>query len=241
MIGNPFAFSTIEPNSFVASSMSAMSSRAQLGKDALQLAAIAVVAIMVFAASVLTLQRIGSLGSSRLIDSTVSGPSGSCLLEVPFSAEFGSYGNSTVQGYTVTYANGTEALFPYDSCPVPVTPDNYRIDSVVEANPKFVAIENGTIYQATNGCNCTQTVNISAANGSTWTVLNFVRYGNQRIYPCGPNDYWTYERTGLIWVTIPFNSTGGLVFSQMDIRGGPGNFNFGSCTTTLVVTSGQTP
>ncbi len=153
-----------------------------------------------------------------------------CLKEVPQNAVLGQYDNSTSQGFTATYANGTEAYFPLGTCPVPVTPDNYLIDSTIEANPAFVSAENGSTYEATNACNCRWSVNVSGPSGE-WSVLNFVLYSNQRIYPCGPSSYWVYKQLGLILVTIPINSTGGLALSNASIEAGPGN-NFYSCTTS---------
>jgi hypothetical protein len=153
---------------------------------------------------------------------------GICLEEIPTSAVFGSYSNATSQGYTVTYSNGTEDFFPLNSCPVPVTPDNYRIDSIVEASPKFIAAENGSAYEATNACNCSWGGTSSNATGQ-YAVLNFVLYGSQIVYPCGKDSYWTFNRLGLILVTIPINSTG-LQFSQAEIQAGPGN-NIFTCST----------
>jgi hypothetical protein len=154
-----------------------------------------------------------------------------CLKEVPQDATFGIYSNSTSQGTTVTFSNGTEHYFPTNSCPVPVTPDNYWIDSIVEANPAFIAAENGSIYEATNSCNCQQGVNIVNSTGAEWTVLNFVLYSDQQIYPCG-SSWWTYYQRGLILVTIPIHSAGGYEFSdaQIQVEGG---FNDWSCTTSL--------
>jgi hypothetical protein len=57
-------------------------------------------------------------------------------MEVPQNSVFGEYYNSTAQGTTVTYSNGTEDFFPLNSCPVPVTPQNYQVDSTIEANPR---------------------------------------------------------------------------------------------------------
>ena len=153
-----------------------------------------------------------------------------CLKEIPQNAVLGQYDNSTSQGFTATYANGTEAYFPLGTCPVPVTPDNYLIDSTIEANPAFVSAENGSTYEATNACNCHWSVNISGPTGE-WSVLNFVLYSNQRIYPCGLGSYWVYKQLGLILVTIPINSTGGLALSNASIEAGPGNNSY-SCTTS---------
>jgi hypothetical protein len=130
----------------------------------------------------------------------------------------------------VTFSNGTEDFFPLNSCPVPVTPDNYKIDSTIEANPRFIAAENGSTYEATNACNCVLGPNVTNSTGAQWTVLNFILYGNQRTYPCGTGSFWTFNRLGLIVVTIPINSTGGLQFSNAEIQSGSPNIFM--CTTT---------
>jgi len=171
---------------------------------------------------------------SAVISSTPDGPasfsSANCLKEVPQNSVFGSYSTSTSEGYSVTYSNGTEALFPLNSCPVPVTPDNYRIDSIIESNPEFIVAEDGSTYEGTNACNCVLGPNITNSTGAQWAVLNFILYGNQRTYPCGPGSYWTFNRLGLILVTIPINSTGGLQFSNVEIQSAPPDIFM--CTTT---------
>jgi hypothetical protein len=161
---------------------------------------------------------------------TMQSTSSACLKDVPQSAVFGSYYNSTSQGYAVTYSNGTKALFSLNSCPVPVTPENYQLDSTIQADPKFIAAENGSTYEATNACNCSWGGNVSNSTGQ-YATLNFVLYGNQKIYPCGSGSYWTFNRLGLILVTIPINSTGSLQFSNAEIQSGPGNNAF-TCSTT---------
>jgi hypothetical protein len=156
--------------------------------------------------------------------------SGACLKEVPGNSVFSSYSNSTSEGYAVTYPNGTRALFPLNFCPIPVTPENYRIDSIIEANPKFIAAENGSVYEATNACNCSAlSANISNSTGR-YAVFNFDLYGSQRIYPCGPGSYWSFKQLGLLLVTIPINATGGLQFSNTEIQSG--STNIFMCTTT---------
>jgi hypothetical protein len=161
--------------------------------------------------------------------------SGTCLREFPQSALFGTYSNSTSQGYAVTFSNGTEARFPLNSCPVPVTPGNYQIDSTIEANPEFTAAENGHIYEATNACNCSWSANITGPGGQ-YASLNFIWYSNQQVYPCGPDSYWVFKQLGLIDVTIPIIS-GSLDFSNMTVEAGPGNTFYGCTTTTSTSTS----
>ena len=157
--------------------------------------------------------------------------SGVCLREVPQGSVFSSYSNSTSQGYTVTYPNGTEDYFPLNTCPVPVTHDNFVVDSTIETDLGFVAAESGYIDEATNACNCSWGASITNPSGQQWAVFNFVLYGDQQVYPCGPNSFWTFNRLGLILVTIPINSTGGLQFSNTEIQWEPGN-NIVYCTTT---------
>jgi hypothetical protein len=179
------------------------------------------IVVATYAGSTFTLTRTTTL-TKTATDST-------CLEEIPTNAVFGTYNNATSQGSTVTYSNGTERFFPLNSCPVPVTPDNYRIDSTVESNPKFIEAENGATYEATNGCNCSWG-GTSSGPARQYAVLNFVLYGSQRIYPCGNDSYWTFSQLGLILVRIPINSTG-LQFSGAEIQALPGN-SFFSCTTT---------
>jgi len=174
-----------------------------------------------------------SLTLTRTVTNTttlVQSASGTCLKEVPESAVFSSYSNSSSQGNTVTFSNGTTDFFPLNSCPVPVTPDNYQIDSSVEANPKFIAAENGATYEANNACNCSWGGNSDNSTGQ-YATLNFNLYGNQQIYPCGPSSYWTFNRLGLILVIIPMNSTGALQFSNAEFQSLPGNNDF-TCTTS---------
>ena len=191
---------------------------------------VAVVAIIVLVVAAVAFLSIPSLfpksGSTSKTAST-----GTCLEEVPDGARISNYYNSTSQGYTVTYPNGTRVIFPLNSCPVPVYSEAYKVDSVIEADPRFIAAENGSAYLADYVCNCSIP---SASYNSTgqYAILNFVLYGNQVLYPCGTNSYWVYNQLGFIIITIPINSTGGLQYSHAEIQSGPGN-NFYSCTTTV--------
>jgi hypothetical protein len=180
--------------------------------------------------------------------------SGACLKEVPQRAVISRYYNSTSQGYSVTYSNGTKDFFPLDSCPVPVGPNNYQADSIIEANPKFIAVENGSVYQASpfgylgpseyNFTSGTYTCTVPGPNGTStrecteYATLAFDLYSNQKVYGCGGSN-WMYERLGEIQVRIPINATGGLEFSQMTIHTVPeSDLNIILCTTTTTYTSG---
>ncbi len=111
----------------------------------------------------------------------------------------------------MTYPNGTTAFFPLDSCPVPVTPANYVIDSTIESNPRFIAAENGSIYEAGNACNCSPSSATMTNSTGLYDLLNFALYSSQRIYPCGSTGFWTYNELGVLEVVIPVSpSTGSL-------------------------------
>jgi hypothetical protein len=191
-------------------------------------AAIVVAAVVLAGAAVAATYRV-TMTVTNAPTKEQSAP-GLCLKEVPKDAVIGTYLNQTEQGNIVTYSNGTKDFFPLGSCPVPVTPGNYQIDSIVEASPLFIAAENDSTYQATNACNCSWGADSYNATGR-YAILNFVLYGNQRIYPCGSGSFWTYNQLGLILVTIPINSTGGLQYSHAEIQAGPGN-NMVWCSTT---------
>jgi hypothetical protein len=192
-----------------------------------------------FAAAVVVVAVVLAVGVTTYLVTTpavtkTQSLSGICLKEVPVSAVIGNYYNSTSQGYTATYSNGTKQYFPLGSCPVPVPPENYRVDSIIEANPKFIAAEKGSVYEATNlyyygACNCAWGGSSSNSTGQ-YAVFNWVSYSSQRVYPCGPSSFWTFEELGLILITIPVNSTGGLQFSNAVFQSLLGN-NAVSCTT----------
>ena len=192
-------------------------------------AVITVVAIilLVLAATVILLPPSSPQKSNS---SSNSKPSGTCLEDIRDGAKIGNYYNSTSQGYTITYPNGTRVDIPLNSCPVPVYSQAYEVDSIIEANPRFIAAENGSAYVlADNSCNCSTSAGSSNSTGQ-YAELSFVLYGTQKLYPCGPG-YWVYNQVGLIIVTIPINATGGLQYSHAEFQSGPGN-NFYPCTTT---------
>jgi len=164
--------------------------------------------------------------------STVTRPAlGNCLKEVPQNSTFGSYSDSTSEGSSITYSNGTEVFFPLNECPVPVPSTNYLVDSTIEMNTKFIAAENGSTYEATNS-GPLSSLSIQSNNSTgRYGIFNFILYGNERIYPCG-GSYWTYNQLGLIQVTIPINSTGGLQFSHMEVQSNGLPNTVILCTTT---------
>jgi hypothetical protein len=154
---------------------------------------------------------------------------GTCLKEVPQSAVINYAQNSTFEGYSVTYSNGTEDFFSLNSCPVPVTPDKYQVDSMIATNPKFVAAENGSTYMANPFDGLGPSMNNSTGQ---YAVLVFGLYGSQRIYPCG-GSVWDYKELGAIQAIIPINSTGGLQLSNTEIKTIPTNsLNQFPCATT---------
>jgi hypothetical protein len=170
---------------------------------------------------------------SAVVSSTPDGPASfitaNCLKEIPQGSTFGSYSNSTSEGYSITYPNETKAFFPLNTCPVPLTLGNYLIDSTIVLNAKFIAAENGSVYEAANGGSSLSV----QSNNSTgqYGIFDFILYGNQKVYPCG-GSYWTYNQLGLIRVTIPLNSTGDLQFSRMEVQSNGLPETVILCTTT---------
>lgn len=201
------------------------------GKGPTVLAVGVIIALAVAAIAFLSFSSLPPRSGS----SSISKATGVCLEEVPSSATIGNYYNSTFQGYSVTYPNGTRVFSSLNSCPVPVYHDAFKIDSAIEADPKFIAAENGSGYEATNVCNCSIAASSSNSTGE-YAILDFVLYGSQILYPCGANNYWVYNQLGLIIVTIPINSTGGLQYSHAEIQSGPGSNSY-PCTTTAATST----
>ena len=232
------------------------------------LAAGIVIAAVILAATVFALGYFGTattvtLATTRTASATTiltmqQSVQGVCLREVPQSATIAPSYNSTTEGYpgsgyTVTYSNGTRQFFPRASCPVPVDPAHYRVDSIVEANPEFISAEHGFVYEAYpfddlgpdsyNFTGGTYTCTVSGPNGTTartcteYTTLTFDLYSGQKIFGCGGSN-WIYERLGEIQVQIPLNATGGLELSQMALQRIPASIlNIILCTTTSVYTN----
>jgi hypothetical protein len=86
----------------------------------------------------------GSLASSTSsVVTTVNSNSPSCVVEIPNSASISSWSNSTMQGSAVTFSNGTEIVFPADTCVRPVYSSIYALDLAIESNANFTRAENG--------------------------------------------------------------------------------------------------
>jgi hypothetical protein len=195
------------------------------------LAVVAIIALVVAAFAFLSFSSVFPNSKS----SNNSNTTGTCLDEVPSGATSSNYYNSTSQGYVVTYPNGTRIVFPLNSCPVPVYPEAYKVDSVIEADPRFNAAENGSSFMATNAYNGSIMAESYNSTGQ-FAILNFVLYGDQRLYPCGADSYWVYNELRLIIVTIPMSTTGNLQYSQMEIQESAGG-DFYSCTTTVATST----
>jgi hypothetical protein len=89
----------------------------------------------------------GMLASSTSsVVTTVNANSPTCVVEVPDSVSIGSWSNSTMQGSAVTFSNGTEIVFPADTCVRPVHPSIYALDLAVESNANFTRAENGSRF-----------------------------------------------------------------------------------------------
>lgn len=174
--------------------------------------------------------------NNQTTNTTVNVSPLSCLFEVPINATIGTFQNSTMMGYMVTYANGSNTFFPAYSCPTPVHPDLFALTSTIEVNSQFVADENGTTIPVVPfiGGHSTE------VNGSTFNYvdLNFILFSNEKLYPCGPNGYWVYKELAKIQVSIPVDARGNYMFSKMTMEALPqGMLNIFHCITTTNLTT----
>jgi hypothetical protein len=176
----------------------------------------------------------------------------SCLKKVPDGAVISILHNSTFQGYSAMSINGTRTLFPLDSCLRPAHPLEYLVASAIEANPKFRAAENGSLYgldpfsfdpTATYGYNNTEgAITCTMYAGNNWTYvprgcipyteLVFRLYSNQKIPACDGS--YTDTVLGQIVAGIPKTPTGGLDLTHISIRKEPSDsLNPITCITTV--------
>jgi hypothetical protein len=115
----------------------------------------------------------------------VTGSSSSCLEQVPSNSTIDYIANSTFAGTNVTFTNGTQSLFPLESCPQPAQPTLYKIASSIERNPIFIAKENGSRFEV-DPINSLGMHESGIFNGTyhDYAVVIFNNYSNQTIYPC---------------------------------------------------------
>jgi hypothetical protein len=106
----------------------------------------------------------------------------SCLQEVPDHATIEMVQNSTFVGYSVTFPNASAVTFPLDSCPVPVHTDGFNIAAAIQANPKFIVAENGSLYKASPFTRLNESAYV---NSTAYAVVGFNLYSDHRLYPCG--------------------------------------------------------
>jgi hypothetical protein len=186
-------------------------------------------------------------GSSTTSTTSTGGPYAGCLQEVPYDVKIGLPPNASVSDYAATFPNGTEVIYPYTSCVRPVYPNLYGVVLAIGDNPRFIALENGSLYSfSTIGSanpfllqNLT-TGNSSCKYGSTVVpggavecyageILSFFLYNGRILNGCG-SPYPDFS--GWIQVQVPVNSTTGqldtanIVAEQL----GPFNGQF-LCTT----------
>ncbi len=174
-------------------------------------------------------------GSSSGAGNLSASNSSACMIEVPSNSTIDTFQNSTVMGYLVTYSNGSKTLFPAYFCPSPVHSDLFDIASTVEESSQFIAAENGTTIPIVPFIGGYSTdVNGSSVN---YAVLHFILFSNTKIYPCGPQGYWSYEERAIIQVVIPIAPSGTYIFSSMTVQRAPqGWLNDFHCTTTTNAT-----
>ena len=84
--------------------------------------------------------------STSSMVTTVNANSPTCVVQTPDSVSISSWSNSTMQGSAVTFSNGTEIVFPADTCVRPVHPSVYALDLAIESNANFTRAENGSRF-----------------------------------------------------------------------------------------------
>lgn len=134
---------------------------------------------------------------------------GTCLKEMPANAMIENFQNSTFTGYNVSMPAGSISYFPLGGCPSPVSPKLFTVAAQNEALPKFIAAEGSYTYvvDPIGSLNAGGTTFTSGKPASSFTVVQFGYYSNQRIYPCG-GTYWTLLELGRIQVDLHINPDG---------------------------------
>ena len=209
-------------------------------KAIIVVAALLISIIAAFPANVADAQSAGSTSSTNE-------PYAQCLQEVPYDVKVGSYLNFTDSGYYAKFPNGTEVLYPDTSCVRPVYPDLYGDVLAIGDNPRFISLENGSLYSFLNVgspsllqnlttilSSCSVFGSVTVPGGSVEClsnqILDFFLYNGIILDGCG-SPYRDF--TGWIEVYLPVNSTTGqLDFTNVLVQQ---NGAFGGvfmCTTT---------
>ncbi|MHB8568514.1 MAG: hypothetical protein ACYC7D_14950 [Nitrososphaerales archaeon] len=141
-----------------------------------------------------------------------------CLEEMPANATIENFQNSTFIGYRVSMPNGTISYFPLGGCPSPVLPKLFTAAAKIEQNINFIAAEGNYTYvvDPIGSLNAGGSVFHSGLLASSFTVVDFGYYSNQRIYPCG-GSFWTLLELGRIQVDLPINPDGSYNYSNITI------------------------
>ena len=170
---------------------------------------------------------------------------GACLDEIPANTTIDNYQNSSFIGYKVTIPDGTTSYFPLGGCPSPVLPKLFTVAAEIEQNSSFIAAEGNYTYvvDPIGSLNAGGATFISGQPASSFTVVDFGYYTNQRIYPCG-GTFLTLLELGRIQVDLPINPDGSYNYSDITIISSfsTSGVQMFSCTTqvTSVPTQSQT-
>jgi hypothetical protein len=201
-----------------------------------------------FASVVIALLIIPNVTSGQANDSSSSTSSesspSSCLVEVPYNATITYTGVGS--GDEVKFTNGTTVSYPLTSCIRAVYPDAYAIALNITANPKFIAMENGSrysieeysykgnfFYVSSQTCTTTSRSGVGIVNPPeclSSTIVVFDTWSNASHTCCGY--IIPYTQTGQIDVLIPFNATGGPELSNLTVIKSDDIGNLCLCTTT---------
>jgi hypothetical protein len=125
--------------------------------------------------------------------------SDACLVEVPENSTIQIYLGLFSGGNTVTYTNGSQVAYALGSCPQPVKPSIYAIVTMVEGDPRFIALENGSQYsldpQSYGG-------HLGMKDGKEviFKSLTFVLFSKYPVHPCGLGNGTSNELIGEIAV-----------------------------------------
>ncbi|MGI0091573.1 MAG: hypothetical protein ACREBS_07685 [Nitrososphaerales archaeon] len=164
-------------------------------------AAIAIIAALSIGLGVYIIQP--QLGTAH-----TSTTSSNCLVSVLWQAYgAGPIVNSSFIGFVETYPNGTESIFPAESCPQPVPSSLYSLVSAIETNSNFTRAENGSQFLFWTFTNSSAShVGSSGYVSEAWTNLYFNSWSHvhEFVNTCG----YDYYNISQIVVNVPVNSQG---------------------------------
>jgi hypothetical protein len=167
--------------------------------------------------------------------STITPSFSKCLYEVPANATLMGFGNASTEGNEVEFTNGTSVYYPLNSCPQPLSPEEYALASVIEQNSTFLADENGSNYYVDQG------ISYSYYNGVNHVVVTFDKWSDVMYEPCGPSFGWGLYDLGQLQVIITIQKpTNSYDFLNMTIFVVPSSaFNVVDCPTITAGSSNQ--